>query len=469
MANSLDKFRKGVAQWSGNIGSAGISDAVVKTVPLASTSGLPTDTAVMITVNRVDTNGKKTGNYEGIVGVVSGSNLIDCIRGVEGTAQAWTGGTVVEVLHTASNINELIDGILAEHNQDGTHKDTLVTSLKATGAVVNTGTSDVTIVTPKALADSDYAKTTDITVTADSTTTFLNKTFDDELRLKQIATPTNPATGYNKLYFKSDGKLYYLDENSVETEVGAGGGGSIDGWNDASETWEFVSVDDPTGIFRVNADVTGKYSAGMRIKMTNGGNVIYGIITVVNAYGADESGYTYIKFLHQIDPTDSLALYLMANSAITANYYSTQKAPYGFPLEPNKWSIIVIDSTQRTESSPKLDTWYNTGSLSITIPIGCWNVDYQVIARATVGSATNVSVNTTLSTSNNSESDTNFRTYTTTYTTVVNCTVYKGKNLTLTSKTPYYLLIRTGTANVTSIEFRNSDGDMIIRAICSYL
>lgn len=158
MANSLDKFRKGVARWSGNIGSAGISDAVVKTVPLASTSGLPTDTAVMITVNRVDTNGKKTGNYEGIVGVVSGSNLIDCIRGVEGTAQAWTGGTVVEVLHTASNINELIDGILAEHNQDGTHKDTLVTSLKATGAEITTGTEDAKIVTPKAIADSTIAK-----------------------------------------------------------------------------------------------------------------------------------------------------------------------------------------------------------------------------------------------------------------------------------------------------------------------
>ena len=154
MANSLDKFRKGVARWSGNIGSAGVADAVVTTVPLASTSGLPTDTAVMITVNRVDANGKKTGNYEGIVGVVSGSNLIDCIRGVEGTAQAWTGGTVVEVLHTASNINELIDGILAEHNQDGTHKDTLVTSLKATGAEINTGTEDAKIVTPKAIADS---------------------------------------------------------------------------------------------------------------------------------------------------------------------------------------------------------------------------------------------------------------------------------------------------------------------------
>lgn len=187
MANSLDKFRKGVARWSGNIGSAGISDAVVKTVPLASTSGLPTDTAVMITVNRVDTNGKKTGNYEGIVGVVSGSNLIDCIRGVEGTAQAWTGGTVVEVLHTASNINELIDGILAEHNQDGTHKDTLVTSLKATGAEVNTGTEDGKIVTPKALADSTITTTT-------KTQTLTNKTL-----VQRVATYTPSGAGTTTL------------------------------------------------------------------------------------------------------------------------------------------------------------------------------------------------------------------------------------------------------------------------------
>ena len=136
-ASATDKFRKGVAQWSGNIGSAGVADAVVKTVPLASTSGLPTDTAVMITVNRVDTNGKKTGNYEGIVGVVSGSNLIDCIRGVEGTAQAWTGGTVVEVLHTADNLNDLIDGILVEHGQDGTHDKTKVVDLTTAQTLTN--------------------------------------------------------------------------------------------------------------------------------------------------------------------------------------------------------------------------------------------------------------------------------------------------------------------------------------------
>lgn len=81
-------------------------------------------------------------------------------------------------------------------------------------------TADITDSRVQSKFNQDYES-----VTPTSVTVLTGKTFDDELRLKQIATPTDPATGYNKLYFKSDGKLYYLDENSVETEVGAGGGG----------------------------------------------------------------------------------------------------------------------------------------------------------------------------------------------------------------------------------------------------
>jgi len=42
---------------------------------------------------------------------------------------------------------------------------------------------------------------------------------------KQLSTPSTPASWYNKLYFKSDWKLYKLDSAWVETEIGAGGGG----------------------------------------------------------------------------------------------------------------------------------------------------------------------------------------------------------------------------------------------------
>jgi hypothetical protein len=40
--------------------------------------------------------------------------------------------------------------------------------------------------------------------------TLTNKTFGDAITNLKIATPANPASGYNKLYFKNDDKLYKL-------------------------------------------------------------------------------------------------------------------------------------------------------------------------------------------------------------------------------------------------------------------
>jgi len=40
----------------------------------------------------------------------------------------------------------------------------------------------------------------------------------------QITTPANPASGYNKTYFKSDNKMYKLTSSGVESEVGGGSG-----------------------------------------------------------------------------------------------------------------------------------------------------------------------------------------------------------------------------------------------------
>lgn len=42
--------------------------------------------------------------------------------------------------------------------------------------------------------------------------------------LPEIATPSNPAATYHKIYFKSDGFLYMLDSAGVETKVGSGAG-----------------------------------------------------------------------------------------------------------------------------------------------------------------------------------------------------------------------------------------------------
>jgi len=152
-ASASDYFIKTTPNFSTTIGSGGVASAIVTTIPLSSVTNLPTDTAIEITINRIDTDGDETNNYETVRGIISGSNLIDCVRGVEGTAQAWNAGIVVEVLVTADIQNRNVTGILVEHNQTGTHKGTLVTTLKATAAEVATGTDDTKIVTPKGIKD----------------------------------------------------------------------------------------------------------------------------------------------------------------------------------------------------------------------------------------------------------------------------------------------------------------------------
>lgn len=156
------------------------------------------------------------------------------------------------------------------------------------------------------------------------------------------------------------------------------------GWISADETWTYSSVDDPTGVITISGDVTTKYSLGMRIKFTNGGNTIYGIITKISY----SSPNTTLTFLHEIDPTDSLALHLMANSAITNNYYSSMKVPYGFPINPDKWTLKYEASALTFISSPVINQWYNLGTLSL--PVGLWNVTYNaVIATTANGTAPN--------------------------------------------------------------------------------
>jgi len=170
-AENTDKFLKLARKWTAKIGAAGVADDEVTTIPLSSVTNLPTDTAVIVTIDRVDASGTATPTLEeAVIGVVSGTNLVDCVRGVEGTAQAHAAGASVEVLVTAASWNSMIDGFLAEHSQSGGHGSGLVTSIKASAATINTGTSDTSVVTPKGLADSNYVFTT-------KTQTLTNKTF----------------------------------------------------------------------------------------------------------------------------------------------------------------------------------------------------------------------------------------------------------------------------------------------------
>ena len=123
-ASNTDLLRKGARKWVGQIGSGGVADDSVTTIPLSSATGLPTDTAIDVVIGRVDSAGTLTASLEETVtGVVSGTNLVNCVRGEEGTAQSHLAGAVVEVLLTNNMWGDVLDAFLAEHNQDGTHAD----------------------------------------------------------------------------------------------------------------------------------------------------------------------------------------------------------------------------------------------------------------------------------------------------------------------------------------------------------
>lgn len=154
-----DLLRKYKSLYSSTTNTFSTGEAV--TITPASVVGLPTDTEITLTFDRVDSSGTKTpSKMERIRGTVVGSNFVVSSggRAVEGTEQTHT-SPVVEMVWNADDWNDMVDWGLVEHGQDGKHSSALVTTLKATGAEVNTGTEDAKIVTPKAIADSTIAKT----------------------------------------------------------------------------------------------------------------------------------------------------------------------------------------------------------------------------------------------------------------------------------------------------------------------
>jgi len=216
--------------WTGTLASS-IPDGTVTSFTLTSSSGLTNGETYVFTIDRVDANGTKTpSKKEAIVGTVSGSNVINCQRGAEGTAQAHSAGAIVEILFTAKHWNDLIDNYKTQHNSDGTHSK--IQGLDNNQAITqkdNTGTAR------------------------------------DILKLDSSNNLIIGGTGINKA-------IFYVP---------------FDGWIAANETWTYASATS----FTVSGDVTGKYQKGDKIKLTQSSTVKYFYITNVS-YSAPNTTIT---------------------------------------------------------------------------------------------------------------------------------------------------------------------------------
>lgn len=147
---------RAVDLWTGTIGSGGVADASVTTIPLSSASGLTNGAVYIFTIDRVDSNGTKTPSRREVgKGTLSGSNLINCTRGVHGTAQQHNAGAVVEVLFTATHHNELMEALEVEHNSNGTHSDITADSVISTGVIEGASLELASGATVTAILDED--------------------------------------------------------------------------------------------------------------------------------------------------------------------------------------------------------------------------------------------------------------------------------------------------------------------------
>jgi hypothetical protein len=259
------------------------------------------------------------------------------------------------------------------------------------------------------------------------------------------------------ILLKAAGTLMKL---KPDTLVSFAGGIPPDGWI-AAAAMTYVGADDPTFTASMVGDVTTTYQIGQRIKLTQStGGTKYFIITKV--------AYSSVTTLTLYGGTD----YNLNNEAITNPYYSPVKAPFGFPLNPTKWTEEYSGNGAAAQANPVDGTWYNLGG-SLSIPIGVWNVEHNFMAQ---GTSTDPALEwiCTLSTANNTSGSAPFLIGF--WSAVINA----GHNntneayihgvrtgvLALTTKTVYYGNIKEDYApNMTSINLVYN----IIRAVCAYL
>lgn len=334
----------------------------------------------------------------------------------------------------------------------------------ATGAEVDTGTDDTKKVTAKAIEDSAYVKAAYVDAKV-SDTAYDQSSWDGVTTIAPSKNAVRDKIETMVIPVKATAAelIAGTDDAKFATALGLYGSVAL-GWF-ALGACTYETADAPTFTFSIASDVTGLLSVGQRIKLTQT-TVKYFIITAVGAFSA---GKTIITVYGGTD-------YTLANAAITVPYFSLFKAPFGFPLDPLKWTVRVTDTSDRNTATPSASTWTNlNAALTITFPIGTWDIRIQGRAAARKASINFSEVKVTLSTGNNTESDKDFTAaiyeeYTgTSASHAIHLPFNRQKTLTFATKTQYYLNAWTSLSSGNLLQIDGSTSTTIMEARCSFL
>lgn len=225
----------------------------------------------------------------------------------------------------------------------------------------------------------------------------------------------------------------------------------ISGWTSSTATFSLSSdADAPNYNVASSADVTSNFYACVKVRFTQDLTVKYAIVMVSS--GTSQTWY---------GGTD----YVITSSAITNVYFSTAKAPAGFPLNPDKWSIILTNP-----SNVSLSTSIgiqNTGIYQ-DIPIGLWNLSFKCEYQASISSTQLMEMYVALSTSTSSIS--NQKLSACALFSEITASVFTNLSdfINLSVKTRYYILAAINVVT-TDAHIRGDNTSTIIRATCAYL
>lgn len=253
-----------------------------------------------------------------------------------------------------------------------------------------------------------------------------------------------------------------LPPNSLETNPAGLYVQGANGWLPLPAVLAYSSAPgNATYIATTSVNLTSFIGPGDKIWLTQSSTSLYFIVTAINS--------TTITLYGGTD-------YTLANSAITLPYFSKSKSPVGFPQAIEKWTVSVVDTSDRTQASPINGTWYNlgAGALTIGLPIGSWLLG----AKATiycVAPSTLARVNSTLSTSSTTIGNGAFGAVFESSITGASAVTISGtytveKPVTVAVLTTYYLNIMADVTGITTIAVLGADGPTTqIFAISAYL
>jgi hypothetical protein len=162
------------------------------------------------------------------------------------------------------------------------------------------------------------------------------------------------------------------------------------------------------------------------------------------------------------------------SGGVSAVSYSTQKAPYGMPIDTGRWRVESIYKSDSSQSTPTQNVWYNELTDRVSIPIGQWLAGYKGTYRLREAAGTTVEGEATLSTSTSAETDNRFTLSAALITSAtgpneIHMPMFVKEPLTVLAQANYSLIYRTTTAAVNGTGFKGIAGATIIYAECAYL